>query len=651
MKRAFLFEALLDELEQGALEGDAALTLEQVIDKLDEHLVPLTFAYSTISLLSSAQTEVHKYRLLPEVTKVFNRIRTRRFSIVELYTFLQKQMAESHSTRGRFYRRVAERYLLEGKLNGLEAGKEEVDKVTDGLREKTKEFAANVDRANKEIQDFIVSAPTLTSLPPGFLTSGPRTWTPFDNSVYARFMRSCNDRSIRKKFFDHYNQRCHKKHANSVLVEEIRGIRKDYSLFLGYDNFVALSMETKMAGFVSNARAMLNTMHMRCQTGLQRDLKLLTEFAVSHSQGQVDDLRLWDLDYYQQQFMQTTATTEAAKAMQANFPLDSVLKAICDLCSRLFQVDIVESEQQFPSWHPSVRLFDVFTPNGFHGSFYLDPFARSGKRLPVFAQTHFLLSRSDILGVKPVSALVLSLPAPIGQGQATQLTLADVVRLFGCFGSLLQHTLTEVPLSEVNGLSNLEWDVVTMLPEFMSLWPLYHQATLNECAAASSSLSGGVSSQLQQQVAERYFKFSSISLIQELYKSALDLALHSNTEFWQDIVYEVWDVYMKPFALEKTDFHVCSAGEIVCQSPAACYSSLWSKMVAADLFALVQERMADGGEEAVSQLGLVLRETFLSESGAHPSSEMFKVMRERNPSVDPFLRLNHSCVLYESISR
>lgn len=649
MKRMILYESLLDELEQGALENDKSLTLEQVIEKMEEHLVPLTFAYSTLSLLTTACADVHKYRIMSTATEAFDKVRTRRFQIIEIYNYLKKEYNDVTKTHNRIHLRWIEKYLLEGKLNGLGHSKDEIDLFNRQMKAKTKNFLENCEKSNKLIHEFIISPSTLSTLPDGFLLKGSRLWSPLDNSIYTRFLQNCNSRAVRRNFFDNYNQRAFRKGAhdnNSVNIEELRDMRKNYALYLGYENFVDLSMETKMAGFVTNVKTMLNTLHLRCQSALQRDLKEMTDFANSSSREKLDRVQLWDLDYYHNLYHKETKNS-ASEAMHANYPLNSVLKSFFNLCSRLFQIDIVECEAgvgraAFPSWHPSVRLFDVFSPNGFYGSFYLDPYARNEKVLNGFAQTNFLVSRSDPIPVKPISSLVMNLPPPLIAEQEVHLSFGDVVKLFGCLGKVLQHTLTDVPYSEVNGLTNLEWDMVNMMSEFMSLWPLYDNQTINESCAGSGI---GISADLQQQIVERHFKFNSIFLIQELYKSALDLTLHSNTEFWQDLLYDVWDIYMKPFALEKTDMHMCANSEIIVMSPAAYYCPLWSKMVAADLFSLFQGKLDD--EKKLSAQGLRMRETFLSESGAHPASEMFKALTERNPSAESLLQLSKSCLVYE----
>jgi Zn-dependent oligopeptidase len=72
-------------------------------------------------------------------------------------------------------------------------------------------------------------------------------------------------------------------------------------------------------------------------------------------------------------------------------------------------------------------------------------------------------------------------------------------------------------------------------------------------------------------------------------------------------------------------------------------------MVAADLFTSFEDKLQDEGR--LSAQGLKLRETFLAESGATPSSEMFKAVMERNPSAESLIRLSKSCIVFENQSK
>lgn len=167
---------------------------------------------------------------------------------------------------------------------------------------------------------------------------------------------------------------------------------------------------------------------------------------------------------------------------------------------------------------------------------------------------------------------------------------------------MLQSCIGEVPYTEINGLNNLEWDVVTLTPEFIALWLLHDYPTIAGCSGHASDgrpLPKEVHDELRAGNCVMWckkeplllmwfdvvcsllahYKFNAIDVNRELYKSALDLALHSNSEHWDDIVGEVWSAYSAPFKQHPKDFHLCSFNDIMSDDLAASYySALWSKV-------------------------------------------------------------------------
>jgi len=61
--------------------------------------------------------------------------------------------------------------------------------------------------------------------------------------------------------------------------------------------------------------------------------------------------------------------------------------------------------------------------------------------------------------------------------------------------------------------------------------------------------------------------------------------LNFSKDFWKDIVSKLWPVYKSPLLLDKKDAHLCSTPEIFSGDfAAAYYSTLWSHMLAADIY-------------------------------------------------------------------
>lgn len=75
------------------------------------------------------------------------------------------------------------------------------------------------------------------------------------------------------------------------------------------------------------------------------------------------------------------------------------------------------------------------------------------------------------------------------------------------------------------------------------------------------------------------YDLSSYNLTYEIYKSSLDLALYSNSEFWLDITKALWKMYMSPFEVKKNYQYPCSWSEIMTGDyPAIYFTKLWSQV-------------------------------------------------------------------------
>lgn len=73
-------------------------------------------------------------------------------------------------------------------------------------------------------------------------------------------------------------------------------------------------------------------------------------------------------------------------------------------------------------------------------------------------------------------------------------------------------------------------------------------------------------------------------------------------DFWRDIVSKQWPIYKDPIPLDKKDAHLCSTPAIFSGDfAAAYYCSLWSHMLAADIY---QSFVESGKREAWKHHGL-----------------------------------------------
>ena len=131
----------------------------------------------------------------------------------------------------------------------------------------------------------------------------------------------------------------------------------------------------------------------------------------------------------------------------------------------IFGVAIRESKAAV--WHPTVRFFDVVDRAGaIIGQFYLDLYARPGKRGGAWMDDAINRRRHGARIQHPVAYLTCNFSAPI-DGKPALFTHDEVTTLFHEFGHGLHLLLTRIDVPGVSGLEGVEWDAVELPSQFM----------------------------------------------------------------------------------------------------------------------------------------------------------------------------------------
>lgn len=95
---------------------------------------------------------------------------------------------------------------------------------------------------------------------------GPWTIT-LNPSVATQFMQYCPMRELRWNLWQASNRRCsndgEKALNTSTHIENLRSLRADQAKLLGYDSFVHMSMQTKMAGSIETVQSMIATLLLK----------------------------------------------------------------------------------------------------------------------------------------------------------------------------------------------------------------------------------------------------------------------------------------------------------------------------------------------------------------------------------------------------
>ncbi|XP_012942004.1 probable cytosolic oligopeptidase A [Aplysia californica] len=640
-KLAIEYETKLENHIEALKDAKKDKTFESVYHPLEEIAVPLNTAWATVKNLNYVSDDYRRAfsRVHPQVERAKNE---RWVSETLFYAF--KELESNSANLTEFQRRLVDVYLLEGRLNGIELSAADRSQLVEALKLIGKEshnFRNKVRICTEMFTHDISDFGSLEEMPWPLLaqmsrdsenpTRGPWRAT-LQPASYQSMMTYCSDRMTRWNLWQAYQNRASHVHAgqflnNNKLIDNLRTYRSDVAKMLGYENFVEMSMETKMAGSVENVLSMIETLKGRFAPVLWEEVEQLQKFA--ESEGFRNRLEMWDMSYWQRRQREHLYGADKEKVSEY-FPLNTVLLGLFDLCTKLFGVSFEEVTPEVDLWHSDARFFNITDANGDHlSSFYFDPFARREKTPSPYMDMG--RENSEVMGTWPYSYLSLKIPRPQSPSDPSLMRFEDVQMLFQEFGHGLQQMLTKVPYSEISGQKNIEWDAVQVCSKFLKQWLTVPSVV--------RSLSGHheTGQAIPDDLLENTIKASSHSynfdMMYQLYVSAFDMEIYMTNTQWRTIMAQLWDSFL-PLPLDDKDCLPCSMTPIFCELyPAAYYSHKWSEMIAADLFSAFKEVGLENDDE-VKKLGKRFRDTYLSLGGGVPASEVFRRFRGRDPSTD-----------------
>ena len=176
------------------------------------------------------------------------------------------------------------------------------------------------------------------------------------------------------------------------------------------------------------------------------------------------DLQAWDQAYASEKLRQSRYAFSDQEVKQY-FTEPKVLDGLFRIIETLFEVSI--RPDTAPVWNDGVRFYRIDRGTQLVGRFYLDPYARNGKRSGAWMDDACgRWARPDGTLQTPVAHLVCNFAPPVGTRPAL-LTHDDVITLFHEFGHGLHHMLTQVDDLGVAGISGVEWDAVELPSQFM----------------------------------------------------------------------------------------------------------------------------------------------------------------------------------------
>lgn len=201
------------------------------------------------------------------------------------------------------------------------------------------------------------------------------------------FLKYSTERDLREVVWNNYYNRGDNgdEFDNNAIIAEILKLRDERVELLGFENFAVWRLGDRMAKTPENAMKLMETVWPAAIGRVKEEVADMQ--ALADSEGADFEIAPWDYRYYMEKVRKDRYdlnSDEVKKYLQ----LDKLTDAMFMVAGELFNYDFVPvAKGSVPVFHEDVNVWEVKDKTtGKHiGLWYLDPFARDGKRSGAWA--------------------------------------------------------------------------------------------------------------------------------------------------------------------------------------------------------------------------------------------------------------------------
>ena len=462
------------------------------------------------------------------------------------------------------------------------------------------------------------------------------------------------DDGIRKEVWSASDSLCvNAPYENEPLIRQIIKLRQEKAQILGKENFADAVLSRRMAQDGEKADNFVSELREKTDPFFLKENKELEEYKAEKSGNPCEALEPWEVGYWSEKLKKERYDFDD-EDLRPYFPIQSVLKGMFELATKVFGLSIKEKSTSFEGkvigngadsettpesvWHEEVRFYDlVDSKSGQHlGSFYADWHPRSSKRAGAW-MNYFKTGEPDENGTRdPHLGLIcgnLTSPTPT---KPALLTHYEVETIFHEFGHLLHHLCGNVPHRSLNGV-NVAWDFVELPSQIMENW-CWERESLDLFARHHETGETIPENLFQKMLRARNFMAGN-TMMRQLAFAKLDLFIHrilAKEEFnsLEDSLQQTLEGYLPK--RKTTPRTIAMRFSHLFSSPvgyaAAYYSYKWAEVLDADAFTRFQKEGIMNG-----QTGIEFREKILSKGNSAPPDQLYRDFMGRDPEVEPLL--------------
>ena len=590
------------------------------------------------SNLSNDEVRKIQGEWMPKVSAFFNQLTLDPTLLEKTKTvYDNRETAGLNAQQLRLVERNYEQLVRNGAL--LEgAEKEKLIALNTELAKAFNDFSNKV-LADEESYIYLTDEADLAGLPDSFIASirgaaeaqDKEGWALKNTrSVMQPFLQNSTRRDLREKVYNAYINRGDNGDDNdtNATIAKILKLRADRAKVLGFKTHAHYRMADTMAKEPEAAMDLMMKVWPAAVARVKEEVADMQQ--VADAEGTGITIAPWDYRFYAEKVRKAKYDLDAAE-IKPYFKLDNMVDAMFDAAGKLYGMTFTDNTGSVPVFDPEVRTFEVKRGDKLIGLFYLDNYAREGKRSGAWMTTY--RSQSKLSGKnRYVLASNNNNFVKGGEGQPTLISLDDASTLFHEFGHALHYLNYDITYP---GLSGTPRDFVEYPSQVNENWLLTRYILDNYAKHADTG------EPMPQELVDKINKSKTFNegfaTVEYLSSAIVDMKLHNREEpvtdpdaFERETLAEIGmpDEIVMRHRLPQFN-HLFSSDAY----SAGYYSYLWSEVMDADAF----NAFLEAGDIYAPELANRLKRYIYAAGDTRDAAEAYTLFRGRMPTPDALL--------------
>ena len=455
-------EINLDEIEKIANNTEVP-TFENTIEAMERSGQELDRAFAYYGVLSSNMSSPEFRDIQTELAPMFSEFQSKIIQNEKLFKRIKalydaSQVHPMEDDKQRVLDLTYKRFEMNG-ANLDSTQKAEYAAINKELSSLYTKFSNNVLHDEENYVTFLTED-QLGGLPEGYVKSAANIATAKgEEGKYAvtntrssmdPFLTYSTERELRKKVWTNYYSRGDNadEYDNNELIAEILRLRRRKVEIMGYKNYAEWRLQDRMAKNPENAMELMEAVWPAAIARVGEEVADMQ--ALANKNGDNITIEPWDYRFYAEKVRKAKYDLNSDEVKQY-LQLDKLTEAMHYVAGELFNYSFAPvPEGSVPVFHEDVKVWEVTdkTTGENVGLWYLDPYAREGKRSGAWATTY--RSHTTFDGKENVLASNNSnfvKPAP---GEALLVSWDDALTFFHEFGHALHFFSSNVKYPTLN---------------------------------------------------------------------------------------------------------------------------------------------------------------------------------------------------------